>query len=71
MLDVARYDRKSVRNTLNTNSKFKARIYKFLVRTELFYKQIKISLQSWLNFHKYSIEIKAGNKMDVGRTKGQ
>lgn len=71
MLDVARYDPKSVRNTLNTNSNFKTRIYKFLVRTELFYKQIKISLQSWLNFHKYSIEIKAGNKMDVGRTKGQ
>lgn len=71
MLDVARYDCKSVRNTLKTNSKFKARIYEFLVRTELFYKQIKISLQSWLSLHKYSIEIKAGNKMDVGRTKGQ
>lgn len=71
MLDVARYDRKKVRNTSNTSSKFKARIYEFLVRTELFYKQIQISLQSWLNFYKYSIEIKAGNKMDVGRTKGQ
>lgn len=41
MLGVARYDRRSVRNTLNTNSKFNARIYEFLVRTELFYKQIK------------------------------